>query len=138
MLQMCGIRAGCAHHEKASAAKLPLAEVPKVNHRVCQSFESVVHVADEFESKQQALELVFPGKHALDRAKALFKNIGIEKLLATPLGCFSAAWIFVDIGSHPAIENGFSIQRAIVDAIQTDDAATQVKTDCFGDASQLR
>src|ERR1039457_6480513 len=107
--QTCGIRAGCAHHEKASAAKLALAEVPKVDHRVRQRFECVVDFADEFESKQQALELVFPCKHALDGAKPLFKNCGIEDLFATSLGGLSATWIFVDIGRHAAIEYGFPI-----------------------------
>jgi hypothetical protein len=117
---------------------LSLAEVPKIDHRISQRFECVVDFADKFESKQQALELVFPGKHALDGAKALIENRGIEDLFATTLGGFSATWIFVDVGRHAAIENGFSIQRAIVDAIQTDDGAAQVKTDGLGDARQLR
>ncbi len=132
--QTCGIRAGCAHHEKASAAKLALAEVPKVDHRVRQRFECVVDFADEFESKQQALELVFPGKHAFDGAEALFKNIVVKDLFAPALGGFSATRIFVDIGRHAAIEDSFPIQPAIVDAIQADDAAAQVKTHGPGDA----
>ena len=37
--------------------------------------------ADEFESKQQAFELVFPGKHALDGTETLFKDCGVEEAL---------------------------------------------------------
>jgi len=90
------------------------------------------------ESKQQAFEFVFPCKHPLDGAETFFKNIVVENLFSTALGCFSSARILVDVGRHPAIENGFPIQRAIVDAIQADDAAPQIKAHGFGDTRQLR
>ena len=95
-----------------------LAEVPQIDHRISQRFECVVDFADKFESKQQALELVFPGKHALDGAKALIENRGIEKRFAASLGGFSTAGIRVDIWDHPTIENGFPVGSTIIDAIQ--------------------
>ena len=76
-----------------------------------------MHFADVVEPKQQALELVLPCKHALDGAEALFKNITVEDLFAAALGCFPSAPILIDVGCHPAIENRFPIQRAIVDAV---------------------
>jgi hypothetical protein len=38
------------------------------------------------------------------------------------------------IGNHPAIENGFPVRPAIVDAIQTDDRSLKVKANGKGDA----
>jgi hypothetical protein len=54
VVQTCRFRARCAHHEKTSAIELPLAEVPQVDHRIRDGFESVVYFADVIESKQQA------------------------------------------------------------------------------------
>jgi hypothetical protein len=124
---MCVILARCANPEKPSTVKLPLAKMPEIGQHVRQRLESVMHFADVIESKQQALELVFPGKDAFDGLEALIKNSVVEDLLAASLGCLSTPQILIDIGRHSAIENGFPIQRAIVDAVQTDDAATQSK-----------
>src|SRR5450830_2146806 len=100
--QTRGILARCAAHEKMMSVKLSLAEMPQVDHRVRQRFESVVHIADVIESKQQAFEFVFPCKHPLDGAETFFKNIVVENLFSTALGCFSSARILVDVGRHPA------------------------------------
>ena len=112
----CGNLAQSAHHEKASAGRLTLAEMPQVDHRIGQRFECVVQLAEAIETKQQAAELIFPAEHTLDGVEPLFENGGVEKRFAASLESFSTAGICVDIGNHPAIENGFAVSPAIVDA----------------------
>jgi len=97
--------------------------MPQIDHRVGEGFERVVQRTDALEAQQQTLELVFPGEHALDGAKALFKDGEIEQRFAAAFGDFPAARIGVDIGRHAAIENGFAVWPTIVDVIQTDHAA---------------
>lgn len=70
---------------------LPVVEMPQIDHRIGQGFERVVQRTDAFEAQQQAPEFIFPGKHALDGAKALFEDGGIEQRLAAAHGCFPAA-----------------------------------------------
>jgi len=48
--------------------------MPQVDHRIGQGLERVMQRTDAFEAQQQAPELVFPGKHALDGAETLFKD----------------------------------------------------------------
>lgn len=78
------------------------------------------------ETKQQALELIFPGEQPLDGAKALGEDSRIEQRLASSLGLLSSARIWVDVGHHAAVENGFAVRRTIVHAIEAHDGAAQV------------
>ena len=130
MRNRCTVR----HHQKAPAARLALAKVPQVNHRIGQCLERVMQLAEAIESKQQAPELIFPAKHPLNGIEPLFKNGGIEQGLAASLGGFSTTGIRIDIGNHPAIENGLSVSPTIVDAIQADDGSLKVNADRSGDA----
>jgi hypothetical protein len=66
------------HAEKNGIDRLPSAEVPQVDHRVSQGFQSVVQFTDAFEAQQQALEFVFPGEHPLDGVETLLENGGVE------------------------------------------------------------
>ena len=134
----CGNLAQSAHHEKASAGRLTLAEMPQVDHRIGQRFECVVQLAEAIETKQQAAELIFPAEHTLDGVEPLFENGGVEKRFAASLESFSTAGICVDIGNHPAIENGFAVSPAIVDAIQADDGSVKVNANSMGDARHQR
>jgi len=95
-----------------------LAEVPQIDHCISQGLECVVQLTEAIESKQQAAELIFPAEHTLDGVEPLFENGGVEKRFAASLGGFSTAGIRVDIWDHPAIENGFTVSPAIIDAIQ--------------------
>jgi hypothetical protein len=115
-----------------------LAEVPKVDHCIGQGFEGVVQLADAIEPKQQAAKFIFPAKHPLDGIEPLFKNGRVEEWLAASLGASSTAGVRVDIGNHPAIENGFPVPPAIVDAIQANDSSLKVKTNGKGDARHQR
>ena len=129
----------CAKHRlKKLPFKLSVAEVPQIDQRVGQGFEGGMDFADRLEAKQQALELVFPGKNAFDGTKALGEDFRIEELFSSPFGGLPATPIFVDIGSHPPIENGFPVQAAIVNTIQTEDGFAQIEADRTGDAAQLR
>src|SRR4051812_6628296 len=92
-----------------------------------QGFERIVQRADELGAQQQAPEFIFPSEHALDGAKALFEDGGIEQRLAATVGCFPGAWIRIDVGRHAAIENGCAVWPAIVDAIEADDGVAQGK-----------
>ena len=134
----CGNLAQSAHHEKASAGRLTLAEMPQVDHRIGQRFECVVQLAEAIATKQQAAELIFPAEHTLDGVEPLFENGGVEKRFAASLESFSTAGIRVDIGNHPAIENGFAVSPAIVDAIQADDGSVKVNANSMGDARDQR
>jgi hypothetical protein len=112
--------------------------MPQIGHRIGQGFERVVQRTEAFEAQQQAPELVFPGKHALDGAKAFVKNGGIEQRLAAAPGCFPGARIGVDVGRHAAIEDGLAVRSAIVDAVETEDGAAQREADGASDARDLR
>lgn len=92
--------------------RLSLAEVPQVNHRIGQCLERVMQLAEAIESKQQAPELIFPAKHPLNGIEPRLKNGGVEQRLATALGGFSTAGIRVDIGNHPAVEDGLPVNPA--------------------------
>jgi len=59
--------------------------MPQIDHRVGEGFERVVQRTEALEAQQQTLELVFPGEHALDGAKALFEDGGIEQRFAAAL-----------------------------------------------------
>ena len=130
----CGILAQCGHHEEASAVRSILAEVPQVDHCIGQRFEGVVQPAEAIEPKQQAAKFIFPAKDPLDGIEPLFKNGRVEEWFAATFGASSTAGVRVDIGNHPAIENGFPVRPAIVDAIQTDDRSLKVKANGKGDA----
>ena len=129
---------GFGHHENPSAVRSILAEVPQVDHRIGQGFEGVLQLAEAIEPKQQASKFIFPAKYPLDGIEPLFKNGRVEEWLAASLGGYSTAGVRVDIGNHPAIENGFPVPPAIVDAIQTDDRSLKVKANSKGDARHQR
>ncbi len=101
---------------------LPAAEMPQVDHRIGQGLERVMQRTEALETQQQAPEFIFPGKHALDGAKTLFEDGGIEQRLAATPGCFPGARIGVDVGRPAAIEYGLAVRPAIVDAVEADDA----------------
>src|ERR1019366_4140039 len=53
--------------ESTTASKLTLAEVPQVNHRICQNFEGVMQLTYALKPKQKAAELILPTEHPLNR-----------------------------------------------------------------------
>lgn len=97
-----------------------------------------MYFADRLELKRQALNFVFPGENAFDGTQSLYGDFRIEGLLSSPLGPLPAAPIFVDIGNHRAIEDGFSVQASTVAAIHTEDGFVQIKTESTADTAQLR
>lgn len=119
------------------AVKLPSAEVPQVDHRVGKRLERVMYPADMVESIQQAPEFIFQAEHPLNDVKPFVKNGWIEYRPATALGSFPPPNIRVDIRHHRAIENGFSIQPAIIDSVQADDGALPAQADRLGDRRHL-
>jgi len=66
----------CLHQRWWSAA------VPHVDYRVSEGLECIVDRAQKLEAKQQALELVIPGKDQLDSPEALLENAWIEAQFA--------------------------------------------------------
>jgi hypothetical protein len=124
--------------KSALGGELRLAEMPQIDHRIGQSFECVMQLAESFKAQQQAAELVFPAEHPLDGMESLFENGPIEKGLAAPLGDFSTTGVRVDVGDHAAIEDGFAIHPTIVDAIQADNGSFQSQADGLGDSRHLR
>ena len=77
--------------------------------------------------KQKAAELILPTEHPLNRIEPLFEYGSIEERLAASLGDFSPTRIGVNVGYHAAIENGFAVLPAIIDAIQADNGSLEVK-----------
>jgi hypothetical protein len=112
--------------------------VPKVGHRIGQGFEGVVQLAEAFEPKQQAAKFIFPAKRPLYGIESLFENGTVEEWLAASFGASSTAGVRVDIGNYPAIENGFAVPPAIVDAIQANDSSLKIKGNCKGEARHQR
>jgi hypothetical protein len=112
--------------------------VSKVDHRIGQGFEGVVQLAEAFEPKQQAAKFIFPAKYSLYGIESLFENGRVEEWLAASFGASSTAGVRVDIGNHPAIENGFAVPPAIVDAIQANDSSLKIKANGKGEARHQR
>ena len=83
--------------------------MPEVDQGIGERFESVMHLAEALETIQQMAELVFPRKYAFNCAKSLVENSLLEEGLAASLGPFSGTCIWVDVGNHAAIENGFAV-----------------------------
>ena len=88
--------------------------------------------------KQKAAELILPTEHPLNRIEPLFEYGSVEERLAASLGDFSPTRIGVNVGYHAAIENGFAVLPAIIDAIQADDGSLEVKANRMGNACHLR
>ena len=88
--------------------------------------------------KQKAAELILPTEHPLNRIEPLFEYGSVEERLAASLGDFSPTRIGVNVGYHAAIENGFAVLPAIIDAIQADDGSLEVKDNRMGNACHLR
>ena len=86
-----------------------------------------MQLAEAFEPKQQAAKFIFPAKHPLYGIESLFENGRVEEWLVASFGASSTAGVRVDIGNHPAIENGFAVPPAIVDAIQANDSSLKIK-----------
>ena len=78
-----------------------------------------MHVTDAFKARLQAAKFIFPGEHALNGAKALFKDRRIEAALATALRGFASTRVLGNVGNHAAIENRLAVGPAVVDAVQT-------------------
>ena len=97
-----------------------------------------MQLAEAIEPKQQAAKFVFPAKHTLDSIEPLFENGGVEKWLAASFGGFSTAGVRVDIGNHPAIENGFAVPSTIIDAIQANDGSLKINANSKGDVRHQR
>jgi len=93
-----------------------------------------VQTADPFEAQQESLELVFPSEQPPDGSEPLLEEDRIVDRLASTLWRLSSPGIGSDVGYHTEIENGLSIPRTVVDAIQADDGALQGKADGLGDA----
>jgi hypothetical protein len=111
--------------------------VPEIDHRVGKGLEGIVQSTDALEAQQKPAELVFPGKHPFDCPEALCENGWIEDHLASPLRLLSTARIGVDVGNHATIEDRLAVGPAVVDAIETDDAASKVNADLPGDAGHV-
>lgn len=113
-------------------------KMAQIDHRICQSFESVVDVGDHLVANQHATKLVLPGEHAFDGAKAFFEDGRTEQALGSTLGGFPGARVLVDVGNHATAEDRFAVGLAIVDTVKTDDAASKIDANSLGDARQLR
>jgi hypothetical protein len=96
------------------------AVVPKIDHRVGERLERVVHVADAFEAQQQTAKLVLPGKDAFDGSEALLEDRRVKVLLAPAFRRFAPARVLGDVRGHAAIEDRAAVGPAIVDPIQAD------------------
>jgi hypothetical protein len=120
-----------------TAGKSALAVVAEIDHRIGQGLECVVRLTEAIKTKQQSPELVFPGEHAFNRSEAFLKYRQFKERLASSLGLLSTTRIRVDVGDHAAIENGFAVRAAIVDAIETDDATLEIHADHSGDPHHL-
>jgi hypothetical protein len=97
-----------------------------------------MQLAYALKPKQQVTELIFPAKHPLDGMEPLFEDGRIEERLTASLGGFSTARIGIDVGDHAAIENGFPVLLASIDAVQANDGSSEVEANRMGDAGYLR
>src|SRR5476649_2527760 len=122
-------RCGAPESKNGRRTRSGLAVMPQVDHRVGEGFEGVVQLTDALKAKQQTPELIFPGKQPLDGTEPFFEDGWIEQRLSTSLGMLSAAWVWIDVGNHFTIEDGFAIVRAVVHTIQAHDAAMQVQSE---------
>src|SRR3954466_4059958 len=81
-----------------TADRSALAVVPEIDHGIGKGLEGVMDLTEAIKAKQEPAELVFPGKHPLDRVRSFVKYRRIEQRLAASLGLLSATSIGVDVG----------------------------------------
>ena len=108
----------------------------QVDQRIRQRFERIMHFASSLKTQQQSPEFILPGEDTLNRAKSFFKNHRVKQSLAPTFCLFSAPGIFINIGRHSPIENGFTVRPAVVRPVQTDNAAMQIEPQGFRQRSQ--
>jgi len=111
--------------------------MPEIDHRIGEDLECAVQLTEALKTKQEPPELIFPGKHPLDRVKSFLKYRRVKQRLAASLGLRSAAPIRVDVGDHAAIEDGFAVGLTVIDAIEADKAAPKIHTHILGDADHF-
>lgn len=102
---------------------LIVTKVTQVDHCIGYCFKFVMQLTYALKSIQQVPGFIFPGKHTLDCTESLFKNCWFKYLLSASLRRFPASWIFIYIGCHSTVEDGFTVSSAVVDAVQADDCS---------------
>jgi hypothetical protein len=101
----------------------------QIDHCICQGLQSVVQLTFPFKAKQQPLEFLLPGEHALNREKALGKNFFVEDALWSRLRRFLIARVLGNIGNHVMVEDGFPVLFAVIDTVEAHDAPIEVESD---------
>jgi hypothetical protein len=84
-------------------------------------------MTEALETKQQSPKLVFPSEYSFDRPETFFENTHLEERFSASFRVLSAAGIWIDVGNHAAIEDGFAVGPTIVGAIETDDGALKIQ-----------
>jgi hypothetical protein len=87
------------------------AVVAQVDHRIGERLEGVVHVTDAFEPQQQTVTFIFPGEHALNGAKALFKDRRIEASLTTAFEPLRPRGFSGMLGTMPRLKIALRLAR---------------------------
>ena len=90
--------------EFTTASKLTLAEVPQVNHRICQNFEGVMQLTYALKPKQKAAELILPTEHPLNRIEPLFEYEASKSGLRPRLGIFLPRGLALMLGIMPRLK----------------------------------
>src|SRR5271155_1566853 len=78
------------------------AKMPEVDKRVRHQLHAVVPLLDVFESQQQSLEFILPGKGPL-HAKSQRMNGGIEQPLPSTLRDLAIARVLFDVRNEPRV-----------------------------------
>lgn len=110
----------------------------QIDHCICQGLQGVVQLTPPFKAKQQPLEFILPGEHALNREKSFGKDFWIEDALWARLRCFSATKVLGNIGNHAMVEDRFPVLFAVIDAVKTYDAPLKAESDRTSDAEHSR
>ncbi len=79
---------------------------------------------------QQSPKLVNPSKTAFT-GEALLVQLGIEQALASPLGCFTVAFVFSDVRDHAMIEADFAPVAGVEGTISVENRPSNDQTLTF-------
>ncbi len=110
---------------------LDTAELAQIDQRVCQQLHPIVSLLDAFKTEQQALQLIFPRKGALDTHPQCMDRF-VEEAFASALGRLAVARILFDVGDEAHIENALPIACGIKAAIEVEIGPSEIQPDLFG------
>ncbi len=109
-MSTCEILACSACRNQTQGARLTLAEVPQVDHRISQRLQRIMQLAEALETKQQAAELILPAKKTRSMVLKRSLNMAASKIGFRPgLVVVQPLGLALILGTIPRLKIAFRL-----------------------------